>query len=86
MTIAQSLLTYIADTWMKGDADGLDENVPLLELNIIDSSEIFDLVHHVQTQYRVTVPLREVAPDNFRTVGTIAALVERLRTESEGVR
>jgi acyl carrier protein len=40
----------------------------------------------VQTEYRVTVPLREVAPDNFRTVAAIAALVERLRTESEGVR
>ncbi|MBS2963704.1 acyl carrier protein [Actinocrinis puniceicyclus] len=86
MTIAQSLLTYIADTWMKGDAAGLDENVPLLELNIIDSTEIFDLVHYVQSEYRVTVPLREVAPDNFRTVGAIAALVERLRAESGSLR
>lgn len=79
MTTELSIMSYIADTWMGGDATGLDADVPLVELNIIDSADIFELVHHLQDQYRVAVPLQEISPPNFRTVGTIARLIDRLR-------
>ncbi|NEA57188.1 acyl carrier protein [Streptomyces sp. SID13666] len=81
MTTQQSLITYIADTWMDGDADGLDAEVRLTEMNIIDSAAIFDLVHHLQSDFHITVPLQEITPRNFRTINDIAALVERLQTE-----
>ncbi|MGK5631864.1 acyl carrier protein [Streptomyces sp. URMC 123] len=80
MTTQQSLINYIAEVWMDGDTEGLDSEVPITELNIIDSASLFDLVHYLQSEFRVTVPLREVSPENFRTVNTIAALVERLRS------
>lgn len=84
MTTEHSIMSYIADTWMGGDATGLDADVPLVELNIIDSADIFELVHHLQEQYRVAVPLREISPPNFRTVATIAQLIDRL--QEAGVR
>ncbi|MDT9682813.1 acyl carrier protein [Streptomyces sp. TRM76323] len=83
MTIEEHLIAYIADTWLDGDPDGLDGKSPLIDLNIVDSSGIFELVHHLQAEYRITVPLREVSPDNFRNVETIAALVARLREEGK---
>ncbi|WP_406175818.1 acyl carrier protein [Streptomyces sp. NBC_00996] len=86
MSTQQSIIDHIAEVWLDGDADGLDAHVPLVELNIIDSAEIFDLVHYLQDRYRITVPLQEVSPANFRTVGTIASLVERLQLERESVR
>lgn len=86
MSTEQSIIDYIADTWLGGETDGLDAQAPLLELNIIDSAAIFDLVHHLQDTYRITVPLPEISPDNFRTAGAIAGLVDRLRAEREGVR
>jgi acyl carrier protein len=86
VTTQQSLISYIADYWLDGDAEGLDSDVPLAELNIIDSSAIFDLVHFLQGEYRITIPLTEVSPANFRTVNSIATLVDRLRSEREGVR
>ncbi|NUR57331.1 MAG: acyl carrier protein [Catenulispora sp.] len=79
MTTQQSLMRYIADTWMDGDSTGLDADSNLVELNVIDSAAIFDLVHHLQVAYQVKVPLPEVTPDNFRSVTAIAALVDRLR-------
>jgi peptidyl carrier protein len=79
MTTQQSLMRYIADTWMDGDPTGLDADSNLVELNVIDSAAIFDLVHHLQVAYQVRVPLPEVTPDNFRSVAAIAALVDRLR-------
>ncbi|MEU9879181.1 MULTISPECIES: acyl carrier protein [Streptomyces] len=86
MSTQQSIINYIADVWLDGDADGLDAHVPIADLNIIDSAEIFDLVHYLQNDFRITVPLREIAPANFRTVDTIAALVERLQREGDSVR
>ncbi|QCX80306.1 acyl carrier protein [Streptomyces sp. YIM 121038] len=90
MSTQQSIINYIADVWLDGDAEGLDAQVPIAELNIIDSAGIFDLVHYLQTDFRITVPLREISPANFRTVDAIAALVDRLREtarpEGEAVR
>ncbi|QDQ14791.1 acyl carrier protein [Streptomyces spectabilis] len=90
MSTQQSIINYIADVWLEGDAEGLDAQLPIAELNIIDSAGIFDLVHYLQTDFRITVPLREISPANFRTVDSIAALVDRLRAagrpEGEAVR
>lgn len=83
MTIEEHLMCYISDTWMDGDRDGLDEKTPLIELNIVDSAGMFELVHHLQIEYRITVPLREVTPHNFQNVKAIAALVVRLQAEGK---
>jgi peptidyl carrier protein len=81
MTIQQSITSYVADAWMGGDADGLVSDLPLAEMNIIDSSAIFDLVHFLQGEFRIHVPLDEVTPRNFTSINAITALVERLRHE-----
>ncbi|MFC5718660.1 acyl carrier protein [Streptomyces gamaensis] len=79
MTPQKLITDYIVEVWMDGDADGLEPDTPIDELNIIDSAGVFDLVHYLQEEFRVTVPLREIAPANFRSVSTISALVERLK-------
>jgi acyl carrier protein len=86
MTTAQLLIDYIATSLLGGDAEGLDEGVPLLELNIIDSSAIFDIVDYLQRTFRITVPMTRITPENFRTVTAITALVESLQQEGAGVR
>ncbi|MGW7270155.1 acyl carrier protein [Streptomyces sp. NPDC054864] len=86
MITEQSIIDYIATAWLGGDTEGLDTETPLAELSIIDSAGIFDLVHFLQSEFRITVPLHEVAPGNFQSVGAIAALVDRIRNEKEGAR
>ncbi|MCF6521794.1 acyl carrier protein [Streptomyces sp. JJ36] len=86
MTTEQSIINHIAKVLLDGDSDGLDSETPLTELNIIDSAGIFDLVHHLQSEFRVTVPLPEVSPENFATVSAMAALVDRLREDQGGAR
>ncbi|WP_425245684.1 acyl carrier protein [Streptomyces sp. NEAU-NA10] len=81
MTPQKLITDYIADVWMDGDAEGLEPQTPIAELNIIDSAGVFDLVHFLQTEFRITVPLHEVSLDNFRSVSAIAALVDRLRSD-----
>jgi len=79
MSAEQSLIAYIAESWMGGNAEGLDRDLPIIELNIIDSAAIFDIVLFLQREFGVDVPLHEVSPDNFRTIKSIAALVGRLQ-------
>ncbi|MGW0705623.1 acyl carrier protein [Streptomyces sp. NPDC002643] len=86
MTTEQLIIDHIAETLLNGDSDGLDSETPLTELNIIDSAGIFDLVHHLQSEFRITVPLVEVSPVNFATVSAMAGLVDRLRKDQGGTR
>ena len=86
MTTEQSIINHVTKVMLGGDGDGLDAETPLMELNIIDSAGIFDLVHYLQSEFRATVPLPEVSPENFRSVSSIAALVDRLRGAKGGAR
>ncbi|WP_371525596.1 acyl carrier protein [Streptomyces sp. NBC_01283] len=84
MTPQKLITDYIVDVWMDGDADGIEPETPIAELNIIDSVGIFDLVHHLQDEFRITVPVSEVSLKNFRSINSICDLVERLRKEKGG--
>lgn len=77
MNVRNQLREHIAVNYMGGDAAGLEDATPLLELNIIDSVAIFDLLHYIRTEMGVTLPIEDVSPDNFGSIASIASLVER---------
>ncbi|MEV0766197.1 acyl carrier protein [Nocardia sp. NPDC050435] len=77
MTATNFLLEHIADVWLRGEGEGLSADTPLLELNIISSAEVFDLVHSIQAKFGIVIPLRDIRPENFQTVSAIADLIER---------
>jgi acyl carrier protein len=86
VTVQDFTIGYISEALLDGDADGLRADTPIIELNIIDSAAIFDLVHALQAEYGITVPLRDITPVNFTSVNAIAALVDRLEKEEKSVR
>ncbi|MEU5832551.1 acyl carrier protein [Streptomyces diacarni] len=75
---------YIVDVWMGGDAESLEPDTPLTELNILDSMGIFDLVGFLQREFSISVPMRDVTLKNFRSVRTISAMVDGLRQNEKG--
>ncbi|MFJ2664224.1 hypothetical protein ACIO14_07745 [Nocardia fluminea] len=79
MTRQRFLLDLIADSWLDGNGDGLSVDTPLLEWNIISSAEVFDLAHAIQLEFGIVIPFHEIRPDNFRTIASIADLIERFR-------
>ncbi|ATL69266.1 acyl carrier protein [Nocardia terpenica] len=81
MTTKDFLLEYIAHAWLDGNGDGLSSDTPLLDLNIISSAEVFDLVHSIQAEFGIVVPFQEIKPDNFRSVDVIADLIDRLEKQ-----
>lgn len=80
MTLADRIADHITKWHLDEEDIGLTPDTPLLELNIIDSAAIFDLVQFLSDEARVDVPIDAIVPDNFQTIGTIVALVEKLKS------
>lgn len=75
MSIEETITDHIATQYLEGDNAGFDESTSLLELNIIDSSAIFEIVAFLRREFRVAIPIEDVIPENFADVRAIAALV-----------
>lgn len=76
------LKQHIAKTYMQGEATGLTEATPLLGLNIIDSSRLFELVHFIGSEFAVKIPFDQIVPENFESIVAISTLIERIRASS----
>ena len=87
--INDQLKQHIAKTYMHGDGNGLTEVTPLLGLNIIDSSRLFELVHFIGSEFAVKIPFDQIVPENFESIGTIEpdhAVEGRERVTEEMIR
>ena len=82
MTIHDVLKDHIAKTYLHGEHSGLTESTPLLGLNIIDSSRLFELVHFIGAEFAVKIPFDQIVPENFESITAIKTLIERIRASS----
>jgi acyl carrier protein len=81
MSFPDRLQTYISRSYLDGESGSFDLDTPLLELNIISSADIFDIVQFINSEAGVELPLDEISPENFRSVRAISIVVERLRRQ-----
>lgn len=81
----REILDHLATNHLGGERDGLDENTPLLELNILDSVEILGLVQFLQRRFGVVIPAHEIVPQNFKSVRQMGTLLRALHGEEERV-
>jgi len=76
MTIANDIRTFIVENFLFGDTSyDLGDDVSLIEADVVDSTGILELVSHVETTYRIDIKDSEIVPDNFDSIGRIAAFV-----------
>jgi acyl carrier protein len=78
MTIEEQIRQYVADNFLFSD-DGcqLSDDVSFLEEGIVDSTGVLELVMFVEETYGVAVKDEEIVPENFDSVGQLAAYVRR---------
>jgi acyl carrier protein len=81
--LGNRILQKISELYLGQDDSDLEMETPLLELNIIDSSAIFDLVNLLRQEAGVVVPMNEVTPVNFASVQAMVDLIERLQAGRE---
>lgn len=72
--------SFIVQTFLFGQDDGLKPGDSFLEKGIVDSTGVLELVAHLQEKYGVKVEDEEMVPDNLDSIEAVAAFVERKRT------
>ena len=69
---------FVVDNFLVGDdSEELDNDGSLLDLGIIDSTGVLELVSFVEEQFEFEVEDQDVVPENFDTVNCIVAYVQR---------
>lgn len=79
MSLIQRIQDHIGQQYLGGDAAELTADTALLELNIVDSASIFDIVRFLGQQEGVEVPIECVNAENFSTIRAMAALLDKLK-------
>ncbi|ROP31354.1 acyl carrier protein [Couchioplanes caeruleus] len=69
-----------------GDSDQLGDGVSLIDEGVLDSLNLLELAHFLQSHYRIRVEDIDVVAQNFETLDAIEAFVaSRLPTSSSPV-
>jgi hypothetical protein len=75
--IAARLREFVGNELLDGEFAGLDDTTPLLEYGLINSLSIVRLQSFLNKQYGLTLRAGDLSPDNLRTLGILADVVER---------
>ncbi len=72
------LREFIIDTFLFGEGgDDLGDDDSRLERGIIDSTGVLEMTAFLEDDFAVKVSDEELVPDNFDSIGKLAAFVER---------
>lgn len=55
----------------------------LMDDEILDSFDIATLVSNVSEEFDVTIPTKDITPENFNSAEALSALIGRLEKEEE---
>ena len=82
MASSDAIREFIRETMLFGDDSyDLHNDVPLLDEGIVDSTGVVELVVFVEDEFGIDIDGDELIPDNFDSIGSLAALVDRKLTE-----
>ncbi|HUT89225.1 MAG TPA: acyl carrier protein [Thermoguttaceae bacterium] len=73
---------YLMEHRASEDACEFGDEDSLLELSVIDSLVMVDLIAHLEKAYHITIDEDDMVPENFDSVAAIVAYVRRKQAES----
>lgn len=73
--VVNSLIAYLAEQVLGGDASELDEMTPMLELGLLDSFSIIGILSFIRSSFGVEIPLETLAIERLKDVDTLSDLV-----------
>ena len=77
----QPLQTFVVEEFLEGQGEDLDRDSPLLELGIIDSFSLAEVVSWCEERFGIRIPEQELTPDNLASIDALAQLLDRLASE-----
>ena len=77
MEISGTVRDFIAKNFYAAAVGGLSNDASLLDLGIVDSTGVLELVEFLESTYKINVDDTEMIPDNLDSIGKITAFVQR---------
>ena len=78
MDIRTEIRGFINDNFMMGrDPSELKDSISLLELGIIDSTGVLELVNFIEESYGITIEDDELTPENLDTIDRMFEYINR---------
>lgn len=82
MDTKQRVREFVTGNFFVQDAAGLTDSASLLDLGVVDSTGVLEIMGFLESTFGVTVEDDEIVPDNLDSIERIAAFVERKRSGS----
>lgn len=73
--VIKSLKAFVATELLEGDDGDLDEKTPLLELKLLDSFSIINLLSFFESEFGVEIPIESLSINRLKDLDTMADLV-----------
>ncbi len=71
----EQILEFLYDDSLKDEFDGLSHDDSLLELGIIDSVKMMELIEFLEKTYGISVDDDDLYPENFDSLNAIVEFV-----------
>jgi acyl carrier protein len=80
VSTSEEVRSYILSVHLPGEnPDMLSNDDDLLDMGILDSMAIMQLVDHLEKQYGITIPTEEIDPANFESINALVAFIDKQR-------
>jgi acyl carrier protein len=76
MNIQDDVRSFVIDTFLFGEDDGLKDDSSFLAEGIVDSTGIMQLVSFLQERYLVSIEDEELIPDNLDSIKRVTLFIE----------
>ena len=81
--ITKSLRQFIRENFLFGRETEFADDDSFLEMGIIDSTGVLELVTHLETEFQITIEDEELVPENLDSIRGLVRFVERKREPAE---
>jgi acyl carrier protein len=82
METKQRVREFVTSNFFVQDAAGLTDSASLLDLGVVDSTGVLEIMGFLESTFGVTVEDDEIVPDNLDSIERIAAFIDRKRPAS----
>lgn len=73
---ANSLRKFIKENFLFGGDDTFSDQDSFLELGIIDSTGVLELVTFLEAEYQITIEDDELVPENLDSINSLVRFIE----------
>jgi acyl carrier protein len=79
MDVKGQIRQFVVENFYIPDAAALDDGASLIDLGVVDSTGVLEVISFLESTFELTVKEDETVPENLDSIARIAAYVERKR-------